>query len=55
MKRRLKPKQLLLSTQSERSIRRVMGALAIAALEDDAQWKLRKRAIDILDQLRGMT
>lgn len=54
-RRRPKPKVLLLSNQSERSIFRLMGAMALAEFNDAERRAIRSRAIDILTNLKAMT
>lgn len=54
-KRRLKPKMLLLSNNSQRSIARLAAALAYTAPEHVEMYRLRQRALAILEILREMT
>ena len=53
-KRRIKPKVLLLNTNSERSIARLEAALAFTGKEVPVPYELRQRARAILDILRAM-
>lgn len=54
-KRRVKPKTLLLSTDSDKSIARLMAALAFTSPEVVPSHMLRSRAVSLIDILRRMT
>lgn len=53
-KRRVKPRVLVLSTSSERSVSRLLAALAVTENATPDEWKLRNRARTILALLRAM-
>ena len=54
-KRRLKPKTLLLSVNSEKSVARLVAALALTSLDPPDEMKLRVRARELLRLLHGLS